>query len=346
MFSSGPLFVIQQPVYDEIELMDPPTEEAQSLITDFHTEVMLNKCKQHNFKIPNPAVHVPSWLQQIRRQLHNVMVDSFFRIHKKRRAVNRLVEHREGLTFPPEYSSLKMPQLTPGSSKLGEDLQNFAVFTIQQAKEQILAKHIDTEMHFLNFYKMLMSKRIVAETYKSLAQTAYRSTFHADFTDWSSLEHILADHSIIHKLCSQEVGKRLQAEADKRQAIQAAQALAVQQESTMTVKELVTKTVQLQINKIKGQKSQKQVNSTPVPKSEPSTSSPDNANKPKGKKKKKGKPKKPKSDDSSNSAQQPKQNTGKTPKAKKAKKQKGQGKESQPMGSSSTSSRPQKGGKN
>lgn len=332
LFQTAPCLQLDQVVYDLIETGDPPAAEAQAYIQHLVSEVTSNKCKQHNFKIPHPAVTVPSWLQQTRRQLQNVMVDNFFKIVKKRRAVNRIEEHRDSLTFPPEYSSLKMPQLTQDSSELGASLNSFANSVVLEAKKSILTKQIEVEYQFLNGYRYSMSKNIVAEAYKTLAQVAYRNTFYAEFSDWSSLQHILADHSIIHKLCSQEVHKKLSAETEKRQKLQAAQALAAQQESTMSIKELVNKTVALQIGKAKNSNSNKQ-NSTKNSNLPPSSSS--NVKGPQGKKKKKkGNP--------PNNA--PTKQTSTKQLSGPPKKQ-NQGKGLPPMGSSSTSSRPQKGGK-
>lgn len=332
LFQSGPCMPLHQEVYDLIETAEP-VEHTVDYISTLVMMASDSKLKQHSYKIPHPSTPVPSWLQQSRKQLHNAMVDTFFKIHKKRRAVNCLEEHREGLTFPPEYSSLKMPQLSQDTTTLGEELNAYAANIVHEAKKTILDKHIETDSKLLNGYKFIMSK-IVAETYKSLAQKAFRNTFHSEFNDWPSLTHILADHTIIHKLCSQDIHKRLASETLKRQQVQAAQALAVQQESTISIKDLVTKTDQQQIRSQKTKPHK--INSTKSSKNNPSFKNPE----PKKNDKKKDKPRDPLQPPDKTKQKASKQNG----KAKKL--NKGHLKGSQSKVPSSTSSRLQKGGNN
>lgn len=343
LFSSGPCVLLEQEVYELIETKEPTDADTLcSYVRHLCQEINSGNTKDHGFKIPNPETPVPSWLIQTRKRLHNVMVDTFFKIQKKRRAVNRLEEHREGLTFPPEYSSLKMPQLSKDPLK-GEILNSFVNSKVLELKKTILDQHILTEHELLHGYSIICSKSVVAETFKSLAQTAYRNTFQVAFTDWSSLSYILADHSLIHKLCSQEVSKKLKQESEKRQKIQAAQALAAQQESTMSIKELVEHTIKLQIKSKTGQanNNNKKAPTKPASNTNP-TSSGNTTTKPDSQPKKKGKNKKKKPADPNKKREQPKQTSNNPKKSSKKSNLKGQA----PKGSSSTSFRPQTGGKN
>lgn len=336
-FSSPPVLLLESVSFELIETADPVNVETQiHLVRMLCNEVLKGSTKQHGFKIPNPITPVPSFIQQHRKQLHNVIVDTFFKIIKKRRAVNRLEEHLQGLTFPPEYSSLKMPRLMNDPDN-EDELNNFVNSRLLELKKEILLKHIATERKCLDGYSTMMSKCVVVEAYKSLAYTAHLETYASVFTDFRALDHILADYNILHQLCSQEVGRRLKQEADKRQKLQAAQALAAQQESTMSVKELVNHTVKLHLGSSRS-KSPKPPKPKPkstkgTPKnSRPSTPTPKGSGKNKSKKPAPGQKR-----------TQAKQVTFAT---KKSAKPTSNLKGSAPKGSSSTSFRRQTGGKN
>lgn len=331
LFLSSPQVSFDKDAYDLIETDEPTPDNHDLYIRSLCNEVTLHKAKPHSFKVPNPESVVPSWLQQTRRQLQDVLVDLFFKIIKKRRAVNRLTEHKESLTFPPEYASLKMPQLNKATCILGEELTAFTNHTVLEAKKAILDKQINIENRFLSGYRYMMSKTIVTETYKTLAQTAYRNTYHVELNDYKGLTHILADYHIIHQLCSQETAKRNILETEKRQKLQAAQATAVQQEATLAIKNLVTQTVKLHISKISN--STKQAHKSTKNLTKKSSKNP--------KAKKKDKPK------TDSGTKRPTTKKSPAP-AKKSSKfnNKSHLKGSAPKGSRSTSFRPKTGGKN
>lgn len=252
LFSSGPVYEsARAPVGNLIEVLEPSTNAIyiSHVGTAVSTLEVFKTKKPHGIKLP--PLELAPCLRSVRAKMCDFIADTFMQIPSYQRKINRLATHFAAGTFPTEYASIKVPQLTRISHPTLAEIQSFARSAIHDAKLKILEKQIVHEKLYLSGLQTVMSRRVVAETYKSACASAFRQTFATEFDDWESLSHIMVDYKIIREACSREVNTRALREQEKRTKLAEAQQAAAAEDASKTVREIVSEQVKQVMSKSK-----------------------------------------------------------------------------------------------